>query len=1353
MIRYYLLLLIIPLSLVCTYAKEGTLSSYEGRHFFVGFLDNEINAYAPPYQSIYLSSKYNTEVTITEPRDNKTYTLLLKKDSILFIDVDVDYEHKDPEVKFGNKLIEISAKHPISCVAKSSLLQSGDKFSVIPTRNWGTEHYAVTMPNDYYIEPDDQDPQVIELQKTSRLGEFLIIAKEDYTNVEITVAADTYKGAAKDSTIKVRLDRGQSYLIKSKYSHGVNGVHDLTGSHILSDKPVGVISGHMRTSIQQQSVFSTLTSKDHIVEMLPPTNTWGKSYITVPFGNGIRSMFKVVAKDTVDLSIVNRDNVNNVYLLPGEVHTFDNIELPTHWYSSGKFLITQFMAKYVETFDSYKYDPAMVVIPALDKMVNKTTYFGSNDVFVYNDKYITQYDNQAVIIIANEKGKSSVKVNNKNVDEILGFNQFDMAGEPYFWQKVFVPQYPSINTIVADSGGFHAIAIAAGNYDSYAMTVGASLIDENQEDFLDPEVNFVESCNSIRGTIYDEKISEFSGINIIDVDETETYNINWTHTTITDTTTFVQLRGDVIDRNSPAKFKCNVIDYFGNSTAYEYYQPGAQITLLELIDYKEVNIKRDSCYYFDLRTDADSVLLESVDLPSDMRLKLNLPFALPKMLYKEQTYRLILCLNNDENNQNEVIDSMFFNFSCEYVRKVDINAKIISFDLSASNLKLPKILSGTSYVTNQTEYVEFRNTGNAKIVCDSVILPPSNNFKIDTTGMFPFTLLANETIRFDKITFTNNVNGTFDYNITLMDNNKINRVATITGEVGSPNVNNIDYDFGDTRIGSTKSTSQKFINSGSFLSRFTYLSAVSNISNDTNINILANLSTVNLEEQKSFDVTFFYNPKATNDFTPYNLSAKFVERWAPHDTILVNIKGQPTIPQISTYNIDLDTIKIFSFKDSTVDVIYSNGNEDLKINRIIKYIGDENVFEFDNSFYGTRIIPIGITEKLPIRFNGLTLGEQTMTLIVESDAAPNFGVKTDTIRIRGFVEEQDTLDVAINPSDLNVIACNFDTLGIDIINTGNTEFYIKQIDLVSNVQVAHFLNNQFNDTLRPGDRITKRLVVMSSGNKTEKIIYNIDIFDIDLDKDSVFVTESNINSTQNEVLINPFDLGELQIGKYFDVKFSGTLPNYIDTTADIGIEINIDTYNFYLENKQTKVFFYDIAKNQIKEIDATVSVENDKLRLVSEELLDFNFDKIVSWQFELRFLALLHTDLEGDVEIKFDMSDCYDSNSLLTTLNVEQVCVYNYRNVELSSYIINGSIAPNVVGNEANLTVNTSDELTGSVYIMDYVGKKYCIFEKLLFDKGKNNIILNLSEYANGKYILIVRSLGTTLTQEFIITK
>ena len=1354
MLRFYiLLLLLIPLSGKSSFASEGTISSYEGRHFLVGFLDNEINVYSPPYQSIYLSSKYNTDVTITEPREGKTYTLKLKKDSIIYIDVDVDYEHIDPEVIYGNKLIEISSNAPISCVAKSSLLQSGDKFSVIPTRNWGVEHYAVTMPNDYYIVAVDEDPQVAELQKTSRLGEFLVLANENYTNVEITVAADTYKGAAKDSTIKVRLNKGQSYLIKSKYSFGVNGVHDLSGSRIVSDKPVGVVSGHMRTSIQQQSTFNPLTSKDHIVEMLPATNTWGKEYLTVPFGNGIRSMFKVVAKDTIDLSILNDDNANNLYMLPGEVHTFENIELPTYWSASGKFLVTQFMAKYVETFDSYKYDPSMVVIPALDKMVNKTTYFGSNDVFVYNDKYITQYDNQSVIIIADEKGKTSVRVNNRNIDQILGFNAFTLAGKQYYWQKVFVPPNPSINTIVADSGGFHAIAIANGVYDSYAMTVGASLIDEEQTDFTKPQIEFVESCSNIRGTIFDKKMSDYSCINVIEIDELETYNFTWSHTQITDTTTFVKLDGNVLDKNKPANFKFTAIDYFGNSETYEYYRPGAQIVLQDLIDYKEVNIKKDSCLFFDLHTDADSVLLESVDLPADMRLKLSLPFALPKMLYKEQTYRLILCLNNVANNQNAVLDSMFFNFACDYTRKVDINAKIISYELSASNLKLPKILSGTSYTTNSTEFVEFRNTGNAQIICDSVILPPNSYFSIDTTGMFPDTLLEGESIKFDKITFTHNISGSYDYTFTLIDSRKINRTANISGSTGEPKISNISHNFGDTRIGSSNNTIKKFTNSGSFLSKFTFLDVVSNLPNDPNITVLQDLSTVTLDENKSLDVVLSYNPTDINDYAPYSLTAKFVERWTPHDTIFVNLTGQPTLPKINTYDIDLDTIKVFSFKDSTVDVIFSNGNEDLKINRISKFIGDENVFDFDKAFYNSRTIAKGVTEQLPIRFNGLTLGLHTMTLIVESDAAPNYGVKTDTIYIRGFVAERDTLDISVTPEDLTVQSCNFDTLSINISNTGNTEFIIKNIEIVSDIQIARFLDNTFGDKLEPNKSVDKSVVVMSSGNKTDKIYYKINVYDVDQELDSIFVAESNITSVQDKVVINPLNTGELHIGKYFDVKFSGLFPNYIDTTADINVSIDIDSYNFFLDNKETIVYFYDSENVKTKELKATVNKEADKLTLVSDEFSDFNFENIVSWEFELRFLVLLHTDLEGEMGINFDLSDCYDGNVLLNTLDVTQICVYDYRNIVLSSYVEGVSIAPNIVSNEVNLTVDVSNSLTGSVYIMDYVGKKYSVLDKILFDKGKNNIILNLSNYANGKYILVVRSLGTTLTQEFIITK
>ncbi|MER3330056.1 MAG: hypothetical protein RIF34_10800, partial [Candidatus Kapaibacterium sp.] len=225
----------------------------------------------------------------------------------------------------------------------------------------------------------------------------------------------------------------------------------------------------------------------------------------------------------------------------------------------------------------------------------------------------------------------------------------------------------------------------------------------------------------------------------------------------------------------------------------------------------------------------------------------------------------------------------------------------------------------------------------------------------------------------------------------------------------------------------------------------------------------------------------------------------------------------------NTFNIDLDTIKIGSVKDATEDVIFSDGNEDLQINRIFKLTGDENVFDFDKTFYNSRTIAQGATENLPIRFNGLTLGEQRMTLIVESDAAPNYGVKIDTIHIRGFVAERDTLDLSITPEDLTVRACNFDTLNIDLLNTGNTSFYVKSIDIVSDIQIAKFLDNDFSDTLSPDQSMSRQLVVMSSGNKTDKIYYNIVVYDIAQEKDSMFVAESNITSIQDIISINPFE--------------------------------------------------------------------------------------------------------------------------------------------------------------------------------------------------------------------------------------
>ena len=51
---------------------------------------------------------------------------------------------------------------------------------------------------------------------------------------------------------------------------------DLSGTLIKSTQKVAVLSGNIRTSVGSGS------SRDHLVAMIPPVESWGREYCTVP---------------------------------------------------------------------------------------------------------------------------------------------------------------------------------------------------------------------------------------------------------------------------------------------------------------------------------------------------------------------------------------------------------------------------------------------------------------------------------------------------------------------------------------------------------------------------------------------------------------------------------------------------------------------------------------------------------------------------------------------------------------------------------------------------------------------------------------------------------------------------------------------------------------------------------------------------------------------------------------------------------------------------------------------------------------------------------------------------------------
>jgi hypothetical protein len=74
---------------------------------------------------------------------------------------------------------------------------------------------------------------------------------------------------------------------------------DLTGSHVTANQRVAVISGSSRNTVPVGS-----GSSDHMVEMIPPTTTWGKMFYTAPIAKRqIGDIFRIIGsiKDIVKL--------------------------------------------------------------------------------------------------------------------------------------------------------------------------------------------------------------------------------------------------------------------------------------------------------------------------------------------------------------------------------------------------------------------------------------------------------------------------------------------------------------------------------------------------------------------------------------------------------------------------------------------------------------------------------------------------------------------------------------------------------------------------------------------------------------------------------------------------------------------------------------------------------------------------------------------------------------------------------------------------------------------------------------------------------------------------------------------
>ncbi|XP_066303289.1 IgGFc-binding protein-like [Branchiostoma lanceolatum] len=146
---------------------------------------------------------------------------------------------------------------------------------------------------------------------------------------------------------------------------------DLTGSKVTATQPVAVLSGTVFAPCRPMGEQQRGTG-DYVVEMIPPVDTWGKEFVTVPLKKHTGDdLFRIVAaRENTQVDVTNE---NSRTLNAGE---FWEIDVPSDEYrhvsSSEPVLLVQYSKS--GSADRTDTDPFMMVIPSVAQFESEYTF-------------------------------------------------------------------------------------------------------------------------------------------------------------------------------------------------------------------------------------------------------------------------------------------------------------------------------------------------------------------------------------------------------------------------------------------------------------------------------------------------------------------------------------------------------------------------------------------------------------------------------------------------------------------------------------------------------------------------------------------------------------------------------------------------------------------------------------------------------------------------------------------------------------------------------------------------------------------------------------------------------------------
>ena len=209
----------------------------------------------------------------------------------------------------------------------------------------------------------------------------LIVGTENNTILKLTTTQSVNITVGNTVTYDTA-GREYSFMINRLQTFYAGSPEDLSGTKIVTDKPVSVFSGHRCANVPWNVPHCS-----HLIEQLPPTALWGDVYYIVPLADKRSYTVKVLA--AYNYTIINMYCNNSIESYTINEGYFVNKTSQSNEYcavySNKEVLVVQFSHGGGEDINNYGYgDPMMTLVPATNHYLSKFVFSTIHESSGYN---------------------------------------------------------------------------------------------------------------------------------------------------------------------------------------------------------------------------------------------------------------------------------------------------------------------------------------------------------------------------------------------------------------------------------------------------------------------------------------------------------------------------------------------------------------------------------------------------------------------------------------------------------------------------------------------------------------------------------------------------------------------------------------------------------------------------------------------------------------------------------------------------------------------------------------------------------------------------------------------------------